>query len=303
MVNNSVPTISDTTPDVGQTLTATTRHLDAVRRHLRLPVARRRQPRRRVRRRAATRWSRGRRQDARGPGHRVEGRLHERERHVRGHLGRARAAQMTNTALPTISDTTPAVAQSLTATPGTWTPVRRHATPTSGSPTARRSAAPPRRLHGRCRRPGQGAVGPGDGVEGGLRHRQRDVGGDLGRRPAAPVITNTGAADHQRHDPEVGQVLTAGDGTWSPAGVTLRLPVALRRDVDIGGATSKTYQVPTGQLGKKLSVRVTATRAEHVSGRRPRRDGTRWRSSTAPRWSTTRRRRPSTTPRRPSGRP
>ncbi len=80
-----------------------------------------------------------------------------------------------------------------------------------------------------------------------------------------PQVTNTALPTISDTTPEVGQVLTAGDGTWTPSGVTLAYQ--WRSDgTDIGGAVSKTFQVPAGQLGKKLSVRVMATRAEHLPG-------------------------------------
>ena len=78
------------------------------------------------------------------------------------------------------------------------------------------------------------------------------------------MVTNTALPTISDTTPEVGQVLTAEDGTWTPTGVTFAYQ--WRSDgTDIGGATSKTFQVPAGQLGKKLSVRVTGSRAEHLS--------------------------------------
>ena len=122
MVNNTLPTINDTTPDVGQTLTATPgtwTPSDGT---------------------YAYQWLAG--------GSPIAGATTSSYTVVAGDVGKTIAVRvtasragftsvsatsaataavpapprMTNTALPTISDTTPAVAQSLTATPGTWTP-------------------------------------------------------------------------------------------------------------------------------------------------------------------------------------
>ena len=66
-----------------------------------------------------------------------------------------------------------------------------------------------------------------------------------------PQVCNTALPTVSDPTPEVGQVLTASDGTWTPSGVAFAYQ--WRSDgTDIGGAISKTFQVPAGQLGKKL---------------------------------------------------
>ncbi|WP_310529459.1 carboxypeptidase regulatory-like domain-containing protein, partial [Nocardioides sp.] len=167
-----------------------------------------------------------------------------------------------NTALPTVSDTTPVVGQLLTSTPGSWNPsdsTYAYQWLANGGPIA-------------------GATGSSYTVVAG------DIGKTLAVRVTAtrdgfasstatsaatsavapqPVVTNTAVPTVSDTTPEVGQVLTAGDGTWSPADVTLAYE--WRSDgTPIAGATSKTFQVPAGQLGKKLSVRVTASKVDHV---------------------------------------
>ena len=60
--------------------------------------------------------------------------------------------------------------------------------------------------------------------------------------------------------PQVGVVLTAFDGVWSPGGIfTYQWKNA---GVDIGGETGKTYTPVVGDVGDVLSVVVTATNTE-----------------------------------------
>ena len=264
MVNNTLPTVSDATPDVGQTLTATAgawTPSDGT---------------------YAYQWLAG--------GTPVVGATTSSYTVLSGDVGKTLAVRvtaskagftsvsatsaataavpapprMTNTALPTISDTTPAVAQSLTATAGTWTPSDGtyayqwllDGTPVAGATTAAYT------------------VGAGDlGKVLSVRVTASKAGFVTDSATSAatsavapqPQVTNTALPTLSDATPEVGQVLTAGDGTWTPSGVTLAYQ--WRSDgTDIGGAVSKTFQVPAGQLGKKLSVRVTATRAEHLPG-------------------------------------
>jgi hypothetical protein len=59
---------------------------------------------------------------------------------------------------------------------------------------------------------------------------------------------------------KVGSTLTAGGGTWNPNDVT-RTYQWLSNGAPIGGATAATYRVAPSQVGKQLSVRVTAAKA------------------------------------------
>lgn len=72
---------------------------------------------------------------------------------------------------------------------------------------------------------------------------------------SAPKISGTVASNAK---------LTASAGTWSLSGVTASYQW-LRNGKAISGATAKTYAVSTVDVGKKLSVRVTA----HVLGHLP----------------------------------
>ncbi|MBD3923713.1 carboxypeptidase regulatory-like domain-containing protein [Nocardioides cavernae] len=262
MVNNSLPTVSDTTPEVGQTLTATTgtwTPADGT---------------------YAYQWLAG--------GSPVAGATTSSYAVVAGDIGKTLAVRvtasragftsvsatsaataavpapprMTNTAVPTISDTTPAVAQSLTATPGTWTPsdgTYAYQWLADGAPVAGATTA------------AYTVVAADQGKVLSVRVTASKAGFVTDSATSAatsavapqPQVANTALPTISDTTPEVGQVLTAGDGTWTPSGVTLAYQ--WRSDgTDIGGAVSKTFQVPAGQLGKKLSVRVTAARAEHL---------------------------------------
>ncbi|MGN7967907.1 hypothetical protein [Microbacterium sp. 22296] len=71
---------------------------------------------------------------------------------------------------------------------------------------------------------------------------------------ATPTITGT---------TKVGSTLTAKAGTWAPAPVTLSHQW-LRNGVAISGATSSTYKLTSADKGKRISVRVTGTKAGYT---------------------------------------
>ena len=71
------------------------------------------------------------------------------------------------------------------------------------------------------------------------------------RNSVAPKVTGTA---------KVGRVLSADEGTWSPANVSYRYQWFSGTRA-ITGATSRTYTVPASQLGERLKVRITASRA------------------------------------------
>ncbi len=71
-----------------------------------------------------------------------------------------------------------------------------------------------------------------------------------------PTVSGTGV---------VGSTLTAKPGTWSLAGVALTYQW-LRDGAVISGATATTYKVATADVGKKVSVRVTAKKAAYSTG-------------------------------------
>lgn len=71
-----------------------------------------------------------------------------------------------------------------------------------------------------------------------------------------PTITGTA---------EVGQVLTAGAGSWTPAGATYSYQW-YADGVAISGATAETFRLTAAQLGKPVVVRVTASQTNVKSG-------------------------------------
>lgn len=79
-----------------------------------------------------------------------------------------------------------------------------------------------------------------------------------------PVIANT-TKPAISGDPSVGQTLTASAGTWSPAPGTTAYQW-LANGTAISGATASTYVVKLTDVGKAISVRVTASKPDHVNG-------------------------------------
>ena len=118
----------------------------------------------------------------------------------------------------------PEVGVELTAAPGTWDDGRRW--PTSGSPTARRSTAPPARRSPRPERAGHGDHLRGDRHQAGLRPRHEDQRPD--RRGGRGDLTEHADADDLRY-PEGGpSPLSAVSGHLGRRG-RARVPVAGRR--------------------------------------------------------------------------
>ncbi|SDT13047.1 Putative cell wall binding repeat 2 [Microterricola viridarii] len=73
----------------------------------------------------------------------------------------------------------------------------------------------------------------------------------------APAPTITGTA-------QVGSVLTANAGTWTPAPVTLAYQW-LVANVAVPGATAATYTPVAGDVGKTVTVQVTGTKTGYVT--------------------------------------
>lgn len=71
-----------------------------------------------------------------------------------------------------------------------------------------------------------------------------------------PTVTGTA---------RVGRTLTATNGTWTPAEVTFAYQW-LANGTPIANATAKTLKLTGAHIGKKISVRVTASAAEHTDG-------------------------------------
>jgi hypothetical protein len=74
-------------------------------------------------------------------------------------------------------------------------------------------------------------------------------------QPGAPRIAGTAA---------VGDTLTVRPGTWRPAGVTLTYQW-LANATPIKGATAITLKLTTAQIGKKIQVRVTGSKADCIT--------------------------------------
>ncbi len=85
--------------------------------------------------------------------------------------------------------------------------------------------------------------------------------GDAIKYTAKPRITGTGKVD---------KLLTADPGEWSGGSADAVPPVFtyqwLRNGAEIPGAVAQTYQVDRADVGKAISVLVTATRPAYKSG-------------------------------------
>ena len=83
------------------------------------------------------------------------------------------------------------------------------------------------------------------------------VGGTI----TAPTAT---ISDPTHTTPTFGDVLTGTQGTWTPSGVTLTNQW-LDNGATIAGANGLTYTVVAGDIGQKISFRVTGTKAGYVT--------------------------------------
>jgi len=81
---------------------------------------------------------------------------------------------------------------------------------------------------------------------------------------SAPMVVNQ-TAPEVTGTPRLGQTLTAVPGTWSPDPEELAYQW-LRNGVPITSATGPTYVVRLGDVGRRLTVRVTAQRQDYLSG-------------------------------------
>ncbi|MFD2840308.1 hypothetical protein ACFSYH_06955 [Populibacterium corticicola] len=80
--------------------------------------------------------------------------------------------------------------------------------------------------------------------------------GEAPKATAAPVVTGSA---------KVGGTLTVSNGTWNESGVTYAYQW-LRDGAAISGATSNKYTIAVSDSGRKISVRVTATKVGYNSG-------------------------------------
>lgn len=77
-------------------------------------------------------------------------------------------------------------------------------------------------------------------------------------------LTNTPKPKISDSTPKVGQTVAAKPGTWAPGPVNLSYQW-YRSGKAIAGATQSTYTVSAGDLAKRLTVRVTGSKAEFAS--------------------------------------
>jgi hypothetical protein len=191
---------------------------------------------------------------------------------VVGGAAAVRTVAPVNTAPPTVSGT-PTVGQTLTASDGTW----------SNAPTSFAYQWL------RCNGGGNSCAS----VANGTQKTYTLVGADAGRTMRVRVTaTNADGSTSAQSDqtaavapatssaapkntapptisgtPKVGQQLTANPGSWSGSPTSFayewqRCDADVATCFNIVGATSKTYGVPTGDLGYRLRVMVTARNAK-----------------------------------------
>lgn len=86
--------------------------------------------------------------------------------------------------------------------------------------------------------------------------------------PNTPTITNdTTGQKPAKHRPKFGDVLRAKAGAWGPAGVELTYRW-YRSGKAIAGATSDTYRLQAGDLGKTIKAKVTGRLAGYAAATR-----------------------------------
>jgi hypothetical protein len=182
----------------------------------------------------------------------------------------ALAAPPGNVTRPTIAGT-PAEGETLTASQGTWT----------NNPTAFQYQWQ------RCRPDGLGCGAIAGATQRTYDVRSADVGRTLrvrvravnadgatdARSDPTAVVTGSGAPQNTARptitgsgDPQVGEELTAENGTWTGAPTSFayqwqRCDIDVVSCFDVAGATGRTYGVRIGDLGFRLRVIVRATNA------------------------------------------
>jgi hypothetical protein len=172
-------------------------------------------------------------------------------------LCRIALGSMVNTAPPTISGTAK-VASTLTAAPGTWSPTGATFTyqwladgaPVTNPTTTATYVIP------------AGAVGKKISVKVTASACMKSPGSATSAATAAvPAMANLGyAVPTITGTPKVGETLTADEGTWTPDGVAFTYQ--WRADgTAIAGATAKTYVPTAAEVGKRVQVTVTGTKA------------------------------------------
>jgi len=90
------------------------------------------------------------------------------------------------------------------------------------------------------------------------------TGGGPPPPPVTPAVVSS-APPTVSGTPGVGSPLTAGPGSWTPAGASFGYQW-LADGAPIGGATGTTYTPVPGDVGKALAVRVTASKPGYTTG-------------------------------------
>ena len=168
---------------------------------------------------------------------------------------------MVNTSPPTISGTAK-VASTLTASPGTWSPTGATFTyqwladgaPVTAATTTTTYVVP------------AGAVGKKISVKvTASMCMKASASATSAQTAAVPAMTILGyAVPTIGGTPKVGETLTANEGTWTPDGVTFAYQWRAAGAV-ITGATAKTYVPTAGDVGKRIQVTVTGSKAGYLT--------------------------------------
>lgn len=165
-----------------------------------------------------------------------------------------------NTALPSITGT-PKVGSTLTAGNGTWTPsgtTYAYAWSANGEPiagaTSNTYVLTPTELGKTITVKVTASKAGSTSMDASSAATAAVANGTISNS-AVPTITGTARS---------GQTLTATDGTWTPEGTTPTY--AWSADgTPIGGATSSTYELTPAEVGKKITVTVTASKTGYAS--------------------------------------
>ncbi|KAA1395788.1 hypothetical protein [Aeromicrobium ginsengisoli] len=176
-------------------------------------------------------------------------------------LCRIGLGSMVNTAPPTISGTVK-VASTLTASPGTWSPTGATYTYqwlADGAPVTEATASPTYVVPG-------GAVGKKLSVKVTAYKCMKNPGAATSAQTVAvPALTNLGyAVPTITGTPKVGQTLTANEGAWTPDGITFTYKW-LAEGTAIAGATAKTYVPTAAEVGKRIQVTVSGSKAGYLT--------------------------------------
>ena len=167
---------------------------------------------------------------------------------------------ITNVTVPTISGTAK-VGQSLTATAGTWNPSDATTTfqwlaggvDVSGATAS--TYTPVAGTSGKAISVRVTASKAGYTTASSTSAATANVVAGTIANVSVPTITGTA---------QVGQLLTATAGTWNPSGVTTAFQW-VAGGVDVSGATGSTYTPVAADVGKVITVRVTASKSGYTS--------------------------------------